>query len=562
MLADFGGMTKNPCTIRSLLLLCLWPCISVVALSQNVGIGTSNPQERLHVAGELRVDGLAGSDGRVVTASTLGNLVALAPGGLGQVLVQGVAGPLWQNTTAWELLGNAGTTPATDFIGTTDAQPLAFRTNNVEAMRITTDGLVCINGTGPLAADRFSVYAAGNQSAVNGYADGTGYAGYFQNYGTQNTLAAWSTGTAGSAAQFVSAHSTNPVQPTVYVYNGTAAAAGLLLRTDLPNNASHGIQLDINGASTKRGIVIDMDAATTGTGEEVLQYGTGHGLTIQSFNSTNTLASLLAHQAGTGKALEAATFLPTNNTQAAFFGQGSTGLTPGTYANAAAVWGQTNGIRGGAFLAAGPSANTTVLQGFYSGPSGNYDAVGVIGYCSPAASYGYGVIGQGNWYGVFANGNLGASGAKTFMIDHPLDPENKYLRHFSIESPEVLNLYRGTVTCNASGEATVVLPSYFTAVNADISYQLTAVGGPAAVYVASEVDGTGTFRIGGGNPGQKVSWVIFADRNDPFVRQNPDAVSVEPAKRDGDRGLYLQPELYGQPKEKGLFQRNLVRPEE
>ncbi|MFN8395733.1 MAG: hypothetical protein U0176_13935 [Bacteroidia bacterium] len=555
-------MTKNPLTIRPFSLLCLYLGLSVGAFAQNVGIGTSNPQERLHVAGELRVDGLAGSDDRVVTASTLGNLQAMLPGTAGQVLAQGVAGPVWQDFSAWNLIGNAGTTPLVNFIGTTDAQPLAFRTNNVEAMRVTPDGLVCINGTGPFASDRFSVYAAGNQSAVNGYAFGTGNAAYFANYGTQASLVSWASGTTGSAAQFVSAHTTTTsTQPTVYVYNGTAAAAGILLRSDLANNNAHGIQLDINGASSKQGIQIDMDAATIGSGEAILQYGLGHGLTIQSFNNANPLASLLSHQAGTGRAVEGISFLPTHTSQAAYFGQGSTGLVPATYANATAVWGQSGGIRGGAFLAAGGTASTTILQAVYNGPNGNYDAVGVIGVCAPNPTYGYGVVGQGNWYGVFANGNSGASGVKSFIIDHPSDPGNKYLRHFSIESPEVLNLYRGTVTCDASGFAEVTLPSYFNAVNADISYQLTPIGGAGQVFVASEVDGSGKFRIGGAAPGQKVCWVVYADRNDAFVRNNPAALEVEPEKRSDDRGLYLHPELYGQPEENGLFFRNRVRVE-
>jgi hypothetical protein len=36
----------------------------------------------------------------------------------------------------WSLLGNAGTDPATNFVGTTDAQHLQFRTNNTNRMRI------------------------------------------------------------------------------------------------------------------------------------------------------------------------------------------------------------------------------------------------------------------------------------------------------------------------------------------------------------------------------------------------------------------------------------------
>jgi hypothetical protein len=41
---------------------------------------------------------------------------------------------------AWLLTGNGGTNPAVNFLGTTDAQPLVIRTNNLERMRITADG--------------------------------------------------------------------------------------------------------------------------------------------------------------------------------------------------------------------------------------------------------------------------------------------------------------------------------------------------------------------------------------------------------------------------------------
>src|SRR5262249_23272625 len=42
------------------------------------------------------------------------------------------------NNLSWLLGGNAATNPASQFIGTTDNQPLVFRTNNVERMRLTT----------------------------------------------------------------------------------------------------------------------------------------------------------------------------------------------------------------------------------------------------------------------------------------------------------------------------------------------------------------------------------------------------------------------------------------
>jgi hypothetical protein len=50
---------------------------------------------------------------------------------------------------AWLLTGNAGTNPATNFLGTTDAQPLVIRTNNTEQMRVTETGNVGIGTTAP-----------------------------------------------------------------------------------------------------------------------------------------------------------------------------------------------------------------------------------------------------------------------------------------------------------------------------------------------------------------------------------------------------------------------------
>jgi len=48
----------------------------------------------------------------------------------------------------WKLAGNSGTTPGTDFIGTTDNKDLEFRTNNIKRMRISTKGQLEIFNTG------------------------------------------------------------------------------------------------------------------------------------------------------------------------------------------------------------------------------------------------------------------------------------------------------------------------------------------------------------------------------------------------------------------------------
>jgi len=54
-----------------------------------------------------------------------------------------------QGFSQWSLTGNAGTNPAVNFLGTTDAQRLVFRTNNVERMTILSTGRVGIGTSTP-----------------------------------------------------------------------------------------------------------------------------------------------------------------------------------------------------------------------------------------------------------------------------------------------------------------------------------------------------------------------------------------------------------------------------
>ncbi|MHC3941939.1 hypothetical protein [Paenochrobactrum sp. BZR 201-1] len=64
-----------------------------------------------------------------------------------------------------------------------------------------------------------------------------------------------------------------------------------------------------------------------------------------------------------------------------------------------------------------------------------------------------------------STGNMGVTGSLskgsgTFLIDHPLDPENKDLAHGFVEAPEYVNVYRGDVRL-VRGRATVDLDKYF-----------------------------------------------------------------------------------------------------
>ena len=48
----------------------------------------------------------------------------------------------------------------------------------------------------------------------------------------------------------------------------------------------------------------------------------------------------------------------------------------------------------------------------------------------------------------------------------------------------------------------------------------------------------------------EVSWQVTGIRQDPYLEAHP--MKVEEDKPQDERGLYLHPEVYGQPKEKGI----------
>ncbi|GIV14945.1 MAG: hypothetical protein KatS3mg022_0380 [Armatimonadota bacterium] len=178
---------------------------------------------------------------------------------------------------------------------------------------------------------------------------------------------------------------------------------------------------------------------------------------------------------------------------------------------------------------------------------------GVYGFATATSGANYGVYGQSNspsGYGVYSAGRFGASGTKAFQIDHPLSPENAFLNHYSAEGSEPYNIYRGNVVLDARGEAWVLLPDYFEAINRDPSYHLTAIGAPMPnLHVAVEIQNN-RFKIAGGVPGKKVSWEVKAVRNDRWVQEY--GYQTEQPKPAEYRGKYLNPELYGQPKELGI----------
>jgi hypothetical protein len=156
---------------------------TILAASGNVGIGLAAPTALVHIkagtatnapfkltssgtgvflttaaAGAMEYDGTNLYFTPVATRKTIAfnDFSNMTGGTAGQVLTSAgtTLAPTWSTLSAgggWSLLGNATTNPTTNFIGTTDAQRLVFRTANVEQVTILpTSGNVGIGIAAPL----------------------------------------------------------------------------------------------------------------------------------------------------------------------------------------------------------------------------------------------------------------------------------------------------------------------------------------------------------------------------------------------------------------------------
>jgi hypothetical protein len=225
--------------------------------------------------------------------------------------------------------------------------------------------------------------------------------------------------------------------------------------------------------------------------------------------------------------------------------------TANSFTNSQTVTATDVGITALQVEAADTTAANTAIQGVANGPN----AIGVSGQANNGSTA-VGVLGisnsglAGEFKGnVSISGNLSRAGG-SFKIDDPVDPENKYLYHSSVESPDMKNIYDGVAVLDANGETVIQLPDWFQALNRDFRYQLTCIGGFAPVYISQEVSNN-QFSIAGGKAGMRVSWQVTGIREDPWANAN--RIPVEQEKTVQERGYYLHPELYNAPPDGNVF---------
>jgi hypothetical protein len=102
------------------------------------------------------------------------------------------------------------------------------------------------------------------------------------------------------------------------------------------------------------------------------------------------------------------------------------------------------------------------------------------------------------------------------------------------------------------------MPEWMEDLNENFSYQVTPIGAPAMLYVASEMQNH-EFSIAGGQPGMKVSWVVTGVRKDAYMRAHPMEVEQD---KGSNRGKFIRPELFGAGPEKQIGTLPTPEPEE
>jgi hypothetical protein len=146
--------------------------LSVVDKSGRFGIGVTAINNTLEVGGTVAGTGVSGLrlTGLGTATTATANSKVLSVNSTGDVIVTN-----YPTSTAWSLTGNSSTTPATNFLGTTDAQPLAFITNNIERMRINTSGFLGVGTNNPLGRLHLSNDNSefGNDYIFDDYGSGT-----------------------------------------------------------------------------------------------------------------------------------------------------------------------------------------------------------------------------------------------------------------------------------------------------------------------------------------------------------------------------------------------------
>lgn len=233
----------------------------------NFGINTTNPTEKLEVAGKTKTT----------------NLQVVAGASAGKVLTSDAAGnATWQTATSansWSTTGNAGTNASTNFIGTTDNVDVVFKRNNNLAGSLSIDntslGLFALNSI-----------TTGNQntaigdSALRDTTTGSSNTAIGDSALILNTTGANNTATGRSALLFNS---------TGYENTATGSTALYTNSTGTQNTAdgAYALQRNTTGSSNTASGNSSLNQNTTGNFNTAAGYQSLRDNTIGAYNTAS-----------------------------------------------------------------------------------------------------------------------------------------------------------------------------------------------------------------------------------------------------------------------------------
>ena len=540
------------------------PTNSIKVLSNgNIGIGEANPEFKIHANGDsIVVFGYSsgqhvnnwrnvGVQGDINTSSNPGR--AISGKAFGANYGMGVRGEAETDMENQGVSGIALSKPANtinQFGVYGEARKGWGETNAGTGTHF--GGYFAATGEGAFnigASGNANTPGTGTNRGVSGSANSNTASGNFGTIGfAQGAIAGTNRGAYGQA---------NNSTGTNYGVNGAAYGAG---------TNQTGVYGYANGST---GYNYGVDGTTEATGDENVGVG-GFAYGTNTGAKKNFGVFGYAQNADTNYGVFA-TVTGSNNVNYGTYSEASGGALAnygvyGKVTNTTAAAGLSYGIFG---LSDGVSAiSNTGIRGHGMGSS--VENTGVFGYASGSSTYGVGVNAQSfnsgaNSYGIFAYGGASsnnkagyfvgdvtitgslnvtgsiAKGSGTFKIDHPLDPENKYLVHSFVESPEMMNVYSGNIITDGNGFATVDLPTYFESANKDFRYQLTVMGSFAQAIIKEKISGN-KFVIQTNNPNVEVSWQVTGVRSDKYAEANRVVSELEKKQK----GTYLHPELFGE----------------
>lgn len=410
--------------VKQVLILFLLAVLPGLILAQNAGIGSAsfvpNPSAMLEIQA-----GAGNDKGLLIPRITNAQRLAMNPlpaAAQGLLVYQtNAAGaslegfyynisltttPSWVylspgGGSGWSLTGDAGTTPAVNFIGTTDPQDWIIKTDNMERARFFSTGELRINTNNLNTGEVVTVVATGatgaisavGDDAINGYSIATGTGVYGENDGTGTGL--WGVNfDLGIGTRGDNIAPSTPTSVTTYgVYGSNSSVpSGTGITVGVGGYATAGA-LDARGVNGQSQSTNGIGVAGFNTAPSAANFN-AHGVYGQTASqSAYGVAGVNTSLTGQAHGIQGTA----SSTGTAAGVRGVNNASPGAGGISFGVWGSVGGTPSGTGVVYGVRGEASAVTGVaygVSGRTGSPTGFGVSGFNTNAS--GTGIIGTGN----------------------------------------------------------------------------------------------------------------------------------------------------------------------